>query len=330
MGHLRSYFSQIGLGTNLSSITPERVRAIRGTDTRAAFAARLGVTVLTVYRWELPAEAPEARSPRGRHLAALRALDASLRPAVPYDALESALAAGEWSEVERRAMDVLAADTLSPEDHAFVVSVIAEARAIGRVDGSAAFLLVAPYLGGASLPPATAARMQLVAAAARLFGEGPLFHPRDALSHAIRATTMLDASPRTVARAGALAKLAMAMLGDSAALDPAFVDACEHALAAADPVTACLLVEAKAAALAARGAYELEEQVLSDAVVAAREAGFFASEARVLRALAQVARREGDIACATSWTIEGERASARASVVAARRDHGLDLDTLRY
>src|SRR5262245_22519318 len=53
---------------------PERVRELRGTASRAAFARRVGVTPHTVYRWELPDGAAEARRPRGDALAKLLAL----------------------------------------------------------------------------------------------------------------------------------------------------------------------------------------------------------------------------------------------------------------
>jgi transcriptional regulator with XRE-family HTH domain len=56
---------------------PERIRALRGDASRAAFARRLGVTPQTVYRWELPETAAEARRPRGSQLARLQRLAAA-------------------------------------------------------------------------------------------------------------------------------------------------------------------------------------------------------------------------------------------------------------
>src|SRR4051812_17555813 len=50
------------------------IRAIRGTLSRAAFARLLGVTSLTVLRWELPDDNKEARRPRARMVDALRRL----------------------------------------------------------------------------------------------------------------------------------------------------------------------------------------------------------------------------------------------------------------
>ncbi len=49
----------------------EEIRSLRGPRSRAEFGALLDVTGLTVYRWELPAGAAEARRPRGAVLARL-------------------------------------------------------------------------------------------------------------------------------------------------------------------------------------------------------------------------------------------------------------------
>ena len=55
--------------TSLSfRLGPDDVRSLRGGLSRAAFAKRLGVTPHTVYRWELPDGAKEARRPRGPEL----------------------------------------------------------------------------------------------------------------------------------------------------------------------------------------------------------------------------------------------------------------------
>ncbi|HKU37658.1 MAG TPA: hypothetical protein VJR89_05910, partial [Polyangiales bacterium] len=56
-----------------TSFSPDQIRSLRGKLSRAAFARRLHVTALTVYRWELPETAEEARRPRGRVLQRLKA-----------------------------------------------------------------------------------------------------------------------------------------------------------------------------------------------------------------------------------------------------------------
>jgi hypothetical protein len=67
----------------LDNFGAKRVRALRGELSRAAFAKCLGVTALTVYRWELPDSAPEARRPRGKILLRLRAYTKVSDPVQP-------------------------------------------------------------------------------------------------------------------------------------------------------------------------------------------------------------------------------------------------------
>jgi DNA-binding transcriptional regulator YiaG len=57
-----------------ASMTPETIRTLRGTLSRAKFAKVLGVAQLTVYRWELPSTAREARRPRAAVAARLAEL----------------------------------------------------------------------------------------------------------------------------------------------------------------------------------------------------------------------------------------------------------------
>jgi transcriptional regulator with XRE-family HTH domain len=53
---------------------PGEIRALRGSLSRAAFARRLGVSALTVLRWELPEDSKEARRPRPNMVETLRRL----------------------------------------------------------------------------------------------------------------------------------------------------------------------------------------------------------------------------------------------------------------
>jgi predicted ATP-dependent protease/transcriptional regulator with XRE-family HTH domain len=65
-----------------AAFSPERIRALRGGVSRAAFARKLGVTPQTIYRWELPPDATESRRPRGVQLARLEQLAHAPRPEV--------------------------------------------------------------------------------------------------------------------------------------------------------------------------------------------------------------------------------------------------------
>lgn len=70
--------SKPGLDTS-----PDAIRKLRGSETRAAFAHKLGVSPLTIYRWELPEDADGARRPRGTSLRKLASL--SIEEGSPSD-----------------------------------------------------------------------------------------------------------------------------------------------------------------------------------------------------------------------------------------------------
>ena len=96
--------------------SPSEIRELRGALSRAEFAEALGVTALTVYRWELPPGSPELRRPRGKVLARLRAWAAS-RPAVDAQATVPAVA------VESREAPLPTSDAagLAPDEEAALV-----------------------------------------------------------------------------------------------------------------------------------------------------------------------------------------------------------------
>jgi predicted ATP-dependent protease len=62
------------------TLTHDQIRAIRGDKTRAELARLLGVTPLTVYRWELPPSAAQARRPRRAMQKKLHQLAAAAKP----------------------------------------------------------------------------------------------------------------------------------------------------------------------------------------------------------------------------------------------------------
>src|SRR5262249_14126478 len=81
-------------GITKFQVDPTKIRELRGDQTRAAFAAKVGVDPHTIYRWELDPSAPQARRPRGKALAKLREL--------ARDAIESPGSAGARSDAQRR------------------------------------------------------------------------------------------------------------------------------------------------------------------------------------------------------------------------------------
>src|SRR4051794_26532854 len=118
-----------------ASIDAAAVRALRGGESRAAFARRLGVTAHTVYRWELPDGAEEARRPRGEVLERIRRLAAgassadAAAPAASASAADPAalvaaiealarLLQGEWRESEPALLHAVMAGAHVSEDAA--------------------------------------------------------------------------------------------------------------------------------------------------------------------------------------------------------------------
>src|SRR4051794_39189578 len=87
-------------------MAPHEIRRIRGSLSRPQFARLLGVTPLTVLRWELPDDNKEARRPRPKmieallELAAGRERTAASEPGSPEDA-DTATLAVEASVLQR-------------------------------------------------------------------------------------------------------------------------------------------------------------------------------------------------------------------------------------
>jgi transcriptional regulator with AAA-type ATPase domain len=167
---------------------PAQIRAIRGELSRAAFARLLGVTALTVLRWELPPDSKEARRPRAKMIEALRRLaaegvglgakagavdeeedeDASepvtelrsvvapARPApelTPDEArvlplLERVNGEG-WQLAEDELLSLLASGTLGPVGRALAGMGVVQTQVLARMDGRSALAALLPVLGEA-------------------------------------------------------------------------------------------------------------------------------------------------------------------------------------
>lgn len=156
----------------MSPYTPERIRSLRGERSRAEFAELLGVTPLTVYRWELPDDAPEARRPRGRILERLRRATASpTEPGPPASAVaelapeDEALLLplfnsgfrGAPALIEERLIHVLSSGALvSHAGRALATAAVALFRVTTTFDARGAYAALAPVLREAdagTLPP---------------------------------------------------------------------------------------------------------------------------------------------------------------------------------
>ena len=189
--------------TEGTPIGPETVRALRGTSTRAEFARRLGVTPNTVYRWELPESAAEARRPRGADLLKLRQLvsdpsAARARPPTPV-AHDVRVPSAAWTDDELARVlpaleRVLRGD--SRKGHGELLglftrgrAIIGNARALAcfgialfellqRADARSALLAIAPALADAEsglLEPDVTAKVFAVVALAHAEAEASLF-----------------------------------------------------------------------------------------------------------------------------------------------------------
>ncbi|QSQ20718.1 sigma-54-dependent Fis family transcriptional regulator [Pyxidicoccus parkwayensis] len=191
---------------------PDVIRALRGEQSRAAFARLLGVTPLTVYRWELPDEAPQARRPRGRVAQALRnLLEGGVTPA-PHAAPsqrqelrpeESArlmpclahLKRAEWRAAEEELLALLASGILrTPGARALMAVGLAYLQRWGRGDARSAFATLLPHLDEASsglLPESV--ELQVHALAAHLYAspDGKLFDVARVDTHVARAEALL-------------------------------------------------------------------------------------------------------------------------------------------
>ncbi|HKP62472.1 MAG TPA: sigma 54-interacting transcriptional regulator [Polyangiales bacterium] len=185
-----------------SPFTPERIRALRGDQSRAAFARTLGVTPQTVYRWELPEGAAEARRPRGLQLARLQELAGNpppsaatlvalptaatqARPSLPDDDASRVLPALERvmrGDLRRGHGELVHAVASSPGlsagARALACYGIALCELMDRADARAALMTIAPLLADAEagrLGHDVSAKLFSVAALCHAFPDALLF-----------------------------------------------------------------------------------------------------------------------------------------------------------
>ena len=206
-------------------VLPGDIRFLRGDRSRAAFAAELGVSPLTVYRWELDVDAPEARSPRGATAGRLRGmLDAHPNRRPVSDAEVEANLAGERLPVVRalreetrtgealrlgsvldavHRADFRGAETLllaelssgalrSRSAQALAAYAQGMVLLFGRNDAHGALGVVLPYLGDAeSYGGEVAVRLHVLAAHVFASADGRLFDLGRVRSHVARAEASL-------------------------------------------------------------------------------------------------------------------------------------------
>ena len=242
----------------LAGFGPERIRALRGELSRAAFARRVGVTPQTVYRWELADGAREARRPRGAELVRLERLargessDVSgnnAEPPVPGDGRsEVAPPRARESWVDDGLLRVLPA-LERVKSHDFrrgydeLVQILATGRELSanaraaagvgialteiaqRADARAAMVAISPALADAEarrLSPETAAKVYAIAALVHASPDAVLFDVGRVHAYGARVAPLSPADSGAVCIA-ALAELFAAMqVGDHELLERAF------------------------------------------------------------------------------------------------------------
>jgi tetratricopeptide (TPR) repeat protein len=257
-----------------SNLGPEDIRTLRGSLSRSDFAARVGVTPLTVYRWELPVDAPEARRPRGKLAARLAALAGSRRPsdydrasadappatAAAMDSAEQAallpllerLSAGELRRVEAELFALMASGRVtSVSGRALVGQALARIALLARADVSAAFAALMPLLPELPrLPPAVQLELQVTGALLFSWPDGRFLDPGRANFYIDGAERLLPGLGTPELRALVLiARFTQALLRDDVAgVASALAQLLELENALSSPVHRTLAQEARAQA----------------------------------------------------------------------------------
>jgi hydrogenase-4 transcriptional activator len=238
-------------------MTPARVRELRGGASRAVFARRVGVTPHTVYRWELPDGAAEARRPRGTELRKLLELGGAPVASGSEGAASSSGGSGpEARRIERgeragaedialvlptieraffadprRAHDDLVQllvkrQNLSPDALALARFGVCVLELFGRSDPRSALLVIAPALSdadGGRLAPHVAARVFAAAALLHALPDASLFELGRVHAYAARAEALGSQAAMEAACIACLAQLCAAtVVADRELLERAY------------------------------------------------------------------------------------------------------------
>jgi DNA-binding transcriptional regulator YiaG len=241
----------VGIATSVSAA---KVRALRGSLSRANFAAKLGVTPNTVYRWELADDAAESRRPRGKQLERLLAFiqradapqqrepfadapqsssSSSAARARSSEGLAEAMPAvekifrGEARRGQRSLLHLLATRrSLSPNARAVASFGLAVAELVLAADAKRALLALSPALADAeegTLEPQICARIFAAAALVRSLPDASLFDIGYVHAYAARVEALAAQSDQEALCLTLLASLSAAMLvGDKELLERAF------------------------------------------------------------------------------------------------------------
>lgn len=282
----RSIQKHPSIQTGPERFGPEEIVALRGELSRAEFAEAVGVTPLTVYRWELPEGANEARRPRGQVLERLRRFAArqGRAPSLAVDAVspeEQALVLpvvehffqGDWRRFEAELLSLLTSGRIQSRGARGLVSAhLALFQLFSRNDGRAAFVTLVPALGevqSGALPPSTAAAVHLAAAWVFSSPVGELFDPGKVAAHAAQAEALLPDSEQGDSRflAWAASLSAAFVVGDQEQILRLLARADERVAGITSPFVRLLAERARAMQALFEGAPALAAQRL-EALVA--------------------------------------------------------------
>ncbi len=184
-------------------MSPEEVRELRGDLTRAEFAEHIGVTPLTVYRWELPLDRDESRRPQKRIRRRLREFQqrgpvlstTKTRPRITESPLALELSTAErfallpifddilnanWQHAEEALMEALASGVASTDaSRVLTQSANALLKLVWRGDVRGAYSVMAPILpllDNAGFAPEILVRAHTVAALLFSSADGLVFN----------------------------------------------------------------------------------------------------------------------------------------------------------
>jgi len=309
--------------TEAEGFGPEAIRALRGSLSRAAFARQVGVTPLTVYRWELPAAAPQARRPRGRVVQALRQLAEGGQPFPPLASRHASgalrqdispeeraqlmpfralLQAADWKVAEDRLLALLASGELrSTGARASAAVALAYVYRWGFEDVRRAFTLLLPHLVEADeglLPDAVAVHIHALAANLFASPDGRIFDAGKVNVHVARAEGLLR--PNHPLYAELRCELRLAVLAAGFYLGAPELIARQQGLleealtGVTDPIVRLIALDALAHEAAIRGEASLATRRFRELAQAGARSGYALLEARSLGFLAQ---RRLDEAC---------------------------------
>ncbi len=308
--------------TESGGFGPEDIRALRGEQSRAAFARQLGVTPLTVYRWELPEAAPQARRPRGRVVQLLRQLAQGGRPPLPPPGpverqtspkllpeertrlltCVAHLPRAEWRAAEDSLMALMASGELRTPGARVVAALgLAYTYRWGWEDIRRSFAQLLPHLSEADaglLPEPVALHLHVLAANLFASPDGRTFDAGKVNAHVARAELLLRSTEYGAAEARC--QLRMAELAAAFYLGAPELIARQHGRleetlsAVSDPTLKMLAEDMLAHEANIRGEASLATRRFREVAQVAASVGYTFLEARGLSFLAQ--RRLDDAA----------------------------------